>query len=669
MPLSFTGPDSFYSYDEEAWWAAVDKALKGAPRERLFDKTEDGLEIAPLYRRRADVPARALRTGGRDWSVVQRIDIPDASLANAQILEDLEGGASGIEIVFSSAVEAHRTGVSIDNMQDLERLLDGVQPELIDLRLEGGRENAEILALVLAYLEKQKVDLAGVRISAGFNPVGWVATHGRMLASTANADAYLRDVAISVDRLGSPARLFKADGHVWHGAGATPAQELAFVLASAARYLRVLEGTGLPPERWADRLSVSLVADADQFGTIAKARALRALWACLLDGAELPQTPAKLHMCTSFRMLTRKDPWVNLLRNTVAAFAAGIGGADSICVLPHTFAVGLPDGFARRLARNTQSILLEESNLGKVIDPAAGAGAIEDRTEKLSLAAWELFQEIEAAGGIAQALREGIVQDRIAASGAALQKSVARRLRPITGVSEFPDLSEKNVTVLNAPQQNVAGRHPATNLPEPGPGTWFDAVRQAALAGTSLPDLSPRVEQMPGVIDIAALEPFRLSEPFEALRAAADDQAAASGTSPQVFLASLGTLAQFSARATWTANAFAAGGIRAAGPSVHASLEDLVAAFLESGASLACVVSSDEVYETEAEAAARALMEAGAEFVYLAGRPGGREEAYRAAGVGAFLYAGCDLLNLLEEAHAKLGTVRQETASGQEVHL
>lgn len=457
MPNSFTGPESFYSADAEAWWAAVDKALKGSTRQKLYGKTEDGLDIAPLYERRTDSPARALRAAAGDWSVVQRIDIPDPAAANAQILEDLEGGASGLDLVFRGAAASYGDGIRVDDLSGVDRLLKDVELDLIDLRFEAGRENVEIFASLLALLEKRKIDPASVHLTAGIDPYGWVAVNGVALADMENAYRHFRDLVVAAQDFGSPARVMKADGRIWHEAGATPAQELALVLASATAHMRLLEGTRLAPEQWADRISFSLIAEADQIGTIAKARAIRSLWASVLDGAGLPQATLPLHMSTSYRMLTRRDPWVNLLRNTVATFAAGVGGADSVCVLPHTLAVGLPDGFARRLARNTQSILLEESNLAKVTDPAAGSGAIEERTDTVCEAAWCLFQEIEAAGGLFEAVRTGLVHDRIGAARTGLAKNIATRKRPITGVSEFPDLAEKPVAVLKSSKEDLAG--------------------------------------------------------------------------------------------------------------------------------------------------------------------------------------------------------------------
>lgn len=649
MTLSFTGPESFYTVDEQTWWASVDKALKGMSRQKLFGSTDDGLEIAPLYARRGDTPALGLRPDARNWTITQRIDIADPDKANLQILDDLQGGADGIELVFASSHAG--SGIQVDDLAGFEKLLKGVQLDLIKTRVDAGPGSNAAIALLFAFLEKQGIDPAAVEISSGHDPFAssFRGKTGSFGAETSMADSI--DLAIASTGLSSPARALNADGLFWHNAGATPAQELGLVVASATAQLRSLEQTRIPSERWADLLSLSLAADADQFGTIAKARAVRALWSCVLQGAGLPQTSAQLHMTSSFRMLTRRDPWVNLLRNTVASFAAGIGGADSFCVLPHTLAVGLPDGLARRLARNTQAILLEESNLAKVMDPAAGSGAIEDRTEKLCAAAWSFFQEIEAAGGLAEALQQGLVQKSIAASKSDQSRNVARRKRPITGVSEFPNLSETPVSVLQQVQVDRTPAETATlaELPEAGSGERTLALKAAALAGQGLPGLEPQPEA-----DASAFVTERLAEPFEQLREVAERFEDKTSSAPVIFLASLGSLAHFTARATWTANAFAAGGITTTVPTVFSTLDDLVAAFRESGASMACLVSSDGVYATEALPAAAALKKAGAGHVYLAGRPGEREAELKASGVDTFLFAGCDLLDLLKDAHTRL---------------
>src|SRR5262249_4808514 len=231
-----------------------------------------------------------------------------------------------------------------------------------------------------------------------------------------------------------------ADGRLIHNAGGSEAQELAYALAVAVAYLRTLEARGIALDAARAMIYFRLAADADQFLTMAKFRALRILWARVEDACGLKPAPPFVVAETAWRMMTRRDPYVNMLRETIAVVGAGLGGANSITVLPFTRALGLPDRFARRIARNTQLVLLEESNLAKAADPAAGAGGIEDLTDKLCGAAWAAFQEIEAAGGAWAALQQGLIQKKVAMVRAAREAAVARRKDALTGTSDFPDL-------------------------------------------------------------------------------------------------------------------------------------------------------------------------------------------------------------------------------------
>jgi methylmalonyl-CoA mutase len=313
---------------------------------------------------------------------------------------------------------------------------------------------------------------------------------------------------------------------------------------------------------------------------------------------------------TAWRMMTRRDAYVNILRTAVAVAGAGFGGADAITVLPHTAPLGLPDALARRIARNTQLVLLEESNLARVADPAAGSGAIETLTRELCAAAWSVFQDIEKSGGAWAALESGALQHSVAVVRAERQQAVARGKDVLTGTNAFPDLHETPAAILAATP--------------PAPPT----------AGAALPRI-------------------RLAEPFEDLRERSDKMLASTGARPKVFLANLGTLAQFGARAAFAKNFFEAGGIEAIGTEGDAAA--IAAAYKTTGTPLACLCSSDKVYEKDAAAAAQALKAAGARRIYLAGRPGEREAALRAAGVQSFIYDGCDVLATLNAAYDSLG--------------
>jgi methylmalonyl-CoA mutase len=609
----------FPSATREMWLKLVDGVLKGAPRERLSSKTSDGFAIEPLYPRAAGVSSVAGRAAAAPWQIMQRLDHPDPAQANKLAITELENGASGLTLVFAGANGA--AGFGLDpSPEAIRQTLDGIFLDAgIALEFQIGPQSRLAPLHMLALLQEKAIAANACDIRFGFDPIGATAVWGSSPYSWDEIAPALANAAGAVAAQGFKARAVVADGRLIHDAGGSEAQELAFVLAVAVTYLRALESSGMALAAARDMIYARLSADADQFLTIAKFRALRKLWARIEEACGLEPSPLFIAADTAWRMLTRRDTDVNMLRATMATFAAGLGGANSITVLPHTLALGLPDAFARRVARNTQLILLEESNLAKVADPAAGAGGIEALTGELCTSAWLLFQEIEKAGGIWGALQGNILQRRVRDVRTAREKNVARRKDAILGTSEFANLAEKT------------------------PATLAAAPIALAPYGDAKFKFDP-------------LTPYRLAEPFEALRDASDSILARTGSRPKVFLANLGTPESFGARATFTKNVFEAGGIGAPDNDGFWEIPTLVHHFKQAATPLVCLCSSDAVYATNAVDAARALTEAGAVPIYLAGRPGEREAEYRAAGIAGFIYAGCDALAALQDAYAAIGT-------------
>jgi methylmalonyl-CoA mutase len=385
------------------------------------------------------------------------------------------------------------------------------------------------------------------------------------------------------------------DGTAVHDLGATDAQELGYTLAVGASYLRELTGAGLDVTGAAALLEFRYAVTDEQLTSIAKLRAARRLWHRVLELSGAPDASGQVqHAVTSLPMTAKYDPWVNLLRGTVAAFAAGVGGAASVTVLPFDAAIGLADGFSRRIARNTSSLLVHEAHVARVTDPSGGSFAVERLTDDLAHSGWARFQEIEAEGGVLASVSatNGGLLDRITHQAVEpRQRQIATRRRPLTGVSEFPHLHEQ--------------------LPERRP----------------LPDGSAQVA--------------RYAADFEALR---DDPA----TVP-VFLATLGTIAQHTARAGFAANLLAAGGVDTVAAGATRGVEDLLAAY--DGQPVVCLAGSDPTYAAWGADAATALREAGARYLVLAGKPG--ERTVPAHLVDDSCAQGVDAL-------AFLGRVRQE---------
>jgi methylmalonyl-CoA mutase len=598
--------DAFAPTSEEDWRKLVSAALKGGAFEKLVAKAEDGFPIAPIYPRKTG--PRAGRASG-PWRIIARVDHPDPEAANAQALDDLAHGADGLEIVFAGAAGAYGYGLASADAASLDILLREILFDALRLELDlgpAGENAARAIADVIA----RQIEPARADIAFGLDPVGGLAISGRGHDWREEAKA-LAAFAQDLAARGFVGPFLAADGRVIHAAGGSPVQELAFVLTTAVTYLRALEAGGMPLDDARAAIGFRLAADADEFMSLAKFRALRLLWARIEEACGLAPKPAHVHAASAWRTMTARDPYVNVLRGVMAAFSAGLGGADSVSVLPFTQAIGLPDSFARRLARNSQLLLLEESHLGFVADPAAGAGAFEALTETFCEKAWALFQDVEKQGGIVAALEGGVFQADVARIAEARAHDVARRKTAMTGLSDFPNLAEIKPEVL----------------PVAPPSFVYDGPARAA-----------------------PLAPRRLSEPFEVLRDASDAMLAATGVRPRVFLANLGPIAAFNARATFAKSLFEAGGVETLGNDGFANAEEAARAFTESGARLACLCSSDEIYAASAEDAARALAAAGAR-VWMAARPSEREAALRAAGVKNFIFAGCDVLEALREAY------------------
>ncbi|MFD9960482.1 methylmalonyl-CoA mutase family protein [Amycolatopsis sp. NPDC058986] len=575
----------------------------GAPESKLVTRTYDGIEIQPLYTAgdalgepgfpglppfvRGARPQGLVSTG---WDVRARHVLPDAKAANTAILADLEGGVGSVWL---------RVGEGALPVSALADALNEVYLDLATVVLDAGAGyEAAAEALFEIYAERE-IPASAALGTLGADPIGVAARTGAATA-VAPAAALAARVASAYPKL----RTIVADGLPFHEAGGSDAQELGATIAAGVAYLRALTEAGLDVDAAAGQLEFRLAATADQFLTIAKFRAARRLWARVTEVSEVSVEARGMrqHAVTSPAMLTQRDPWVNMLRTTLACFGAGVGGADAVTVLPFDAAIGLPDAFSARIARNTHAVLLEESRLAGVIDPAGGSWYVENLTDELARAAWAEFTAIEAEGGIEASLASGALAARLAETWEKRAKRLATRRDPLTGISEFPNLTEKPVE-----------RAPLPSTVEGG------------------------------------LPRHRYAEAFEALRDASDAYLAEHGVRPRVFLATLGPVATHTARATFAANLFQAGGIEPVNPG---TIDDLPGEFRASGARIACLCGTDDAYAADAVQASASLAEAGAETVLLAGKP----QDY--AGVGGYVFAGCDALDVLRGIHAQLGVSR-----------
>ena len=592
--------------------------LPAEPETLLDSPTYEGFSIRPLYTALDELPEPPLPgawpfvRGGdarRDviagWKVAEVFPGPGFSGqvadGNAAVLGALSEGVSAL------VLRVGDTGVAA---ADLDRLLEGVfielAPVILDAGAQFGAAAEAVLALVAGADDTQRATSAGrseatretgLSIDLGADPL----TAPLSGFSTPELEEVTRVAANLAG--GTGIRAITVDGPAFHNRGANAAWELAGALGAAVEYVRALVDAGIEIADALRQISFRLVADDDQFMTIAKFRAARQLWARIADVLGQPDSgAATVHAVTSLPMMTQRDPWVNMLRTTLAAFGAGVGGADTVAVLPFDVAIpsgfpGISVGFARRIARNTQLLLLEESHVGRVLDPAGGSWYVEDLTENLAAQAWSHFQDIEARGGFVAATDH--VAEQIEQVRARRADDIAHRRTAVTGVNEFPNLAEP-------------------------PLPHFDSSETVR----------------------------RYAAGFEALRDRSDAFLDRTGSRPQVLLLPLGPLAENNIRATFAANLLASGGIEAVNPGT-VDAAGTAAAVADSGATVAVICGTDARYGTDAsdvEAAARA---AGLTHIYLAGPEKAVAEA--ADKPDGYLTAKIDAVEALSSLLTRLG--------------
>lgn len=450
MDRSILKKVEFPQIDQKRWQAMATESLKGeAGPDALAWQTDDDIPMQALYARTRDAQPLTRKQAKPGWAVVQRVDDPDPERANRQAKEDIAQGATGLSLVFAGAPNAFGFGLP-PTPEALATALDGVDFSHMHLRMDSNPTSRAIVDWLTDIFTQKRADPARMTLSFGISPAATFAGTGALRMSIEALEASMPQSFAGFFAMDLPGILLEGDGRVFHNAGATEAQELGIVLASAVSHLRMFEQARQPLIYAAPHIGFSLSVDQDQLVSIAKIRALRRLWSRVQETCSIEPTPATIHAETSYRMMTAKDPETNILRTTIAAFAAVIGGADSISVLPHTIAHGLPDGSARRLARNTQLILAGESHLDLVTDPAAGAGGIENLTNALCAKAWEEFRQIENEGGVLRSLLAGHIQERILAARAKRQDRVNEGEKPIIGTTLYPAERERPVSTLAA---------------------------------------------------------------------------------------------------------------------------------------------------------------------------------------------------------------------------
>jgi len=691
--LSF---DEFPAPSFDEWQQAAVDSLKGRPFDKLITPTWEGIPLQPLYHREdtADIAAAGTIPGAppylrgsdaagylvRPWTIAQELPYGTPAAFNRALRFDLEHGQTAVNLLLdgptragkdpdaAQAGEVGRGGLSLASVEDMAAALNGVDLAAVPLTIRAGTAALPLLALLVAHARRAGRPAADLHGCLEDDPLGVLAHEGAIPLSLGRAYDEMAQITLWAEHHAPRLQTVAVHTYPYHNAGANAVQELAFALATGVAYLRAMTRRGVDVNVTARHMRFDFAVGGNFFMEIAKLRAARLLWsqAAAAFGGDDDAQKMRIHARTARRNKTTVDPYVNMLRVTTEALAAAVGGVESLHVAPYDEPARPPDEFSRRIARNAQVILQEEAHLTAVIDPAGGSYAVEVLTDRLARDAWALFQEIEGVGGMAEALKDGFAQTRIAAVTDRRAAHLATRRDVLVGANQFANPKEPapladdtdyaaihreraaQMTQLRTRDDDPAARAAAlerlAEMVAAPPETMVETAIVAAAAGATLGEITRALRlndsARPTIVPVSLA---RAAEPFEALRRKADAYTTAHGIRPRVFLANLGPPRQHKARADFAQGFFEVGGFEIITNNGFPDTETAAAAALASGVPAVVICSTDETYPELVPPLVKAIRKKARDVtVILAGRPAEQVEALKKAGVDEFIYLGAD---------------------------
>ena len=692
----------------EEWRKVVDKFLKGAPFEkRLVTKTYENIDLQPMYRQEDieglphldSLPGFAPYLRGAtplgyvasSWDVAQELPYGTPAAFNEALRADLARGQNAVNLVLdrptlagvdadqAEADDVGKGGLSISSVADLAQALDGVDLENTPIYIQASTSALTFTALLAALVKQQGKSLAKVRGAIGMDPLGQLARDGRLPRDLDGVYDVMAQLAAWAKTNAPQLQTMTVQGSPYHNGGASATQELAFALATAVDYVRAMQARGLSIDDIAPRIRFSLSIGANFFMEIARLRAARLLWAKIVQafGGNEQSQKMSLHARTSAWNQTVYDPHVNLLRATTEAFSSAVGGCDSLHISPFDELLRVPDEFSRRVARNTHTVLREESHITRTVDPAGGSWYVENLTDSVARKTWAIFQEVEKQGGMAKALAAGWPQSQIVDTAAKRAANIAKRKDIFVGTNMYPNLKETRIEPVPvdawAVQQeraaalnsfraaaNAGQKQTALDALAKAGANSVEAAIQAALAGATLGEIAQAVRASakagPTVNSIHAQ---RGAQAFEALRQAAESYVARTGQRPLVFLATMGPLTQHKGRADFATAFLGVGGFETIYPAGFNTPDEAADAALASGAKTVVICSTDATYPDIVPVLVQKLKKASPDLiVLLAGYPADHVEAFKAAGVDDFIHVNANCQSLLSTLQKKMGVAQ-----------
>lgn len=668
----------FPAHDPGQWRAAAEALLNGASFDaRLVSRTHEGIDIPPVLMRHdtAGLPQtshapgfdshlRGSRAAGflaAGWEVSQELRANSPVELNARIHEGFAGGQSELNLVLAGD---GASGLRVGTTEDLLAALDGVILDAISIWWQPQGRGLSLSALVFDAAQRLGADPASLRGGFEDDPLGEWLKRGTLITPLEERFDRMAALTVHCARHAPQLRTICATGDIHHNAGASATQELGHVIATIVTCIEELRGRGLDPATVLPHIRIRLAVGSDFFMEIAKIRATRCLWSRIAAIYGVTDAPVHIHASTSRWNKCLDDPHTNLLRVTAEAFAAVVGGADSLHIGPYDEITGASDAFSRRIARNLHAILREECGLDRVIDPAGGAYAVEWLTDRVAGESWRVFQNIERRGGMITAIADGSLTQAVNATADAKLADIRTRRQSIVGVNAYPDLRGPRLAICEPapapPEREENNKIPIPGFDRSNASSLTQQAIAAASSGASMTAIETALapERDADRPNCPPLAERRAAEPYERLRDACDAFASRQGSRPGVLQLNIGPSRRYRSRADWTTAFFQVAGLEVDAARDFADAGEATSAIAASNAAAAVIVSDDATYaDTVANLAATAKSTRPSLVLYVAGQPGDHESEWRKSGVDAFIHARSDNHRVNEELLQRIGVL------------
>jgi len=695
----------------EIWRQEAEKQLKGESFDKkLIGETYEDIQIKPIYTDE-DIENIAYKNncpGGspflrgnnpagyviKPWEIIQEYGYFSTNDCNKAITDDAKRKSGSISIQLDKPTlltqypyqagigEIGKGGLSISTIADFAKALADVDIENVPIYISAGISALPLMSLFIAYVKRKGLNINSIRGGLSADPLAELISGGTPPASLEQAYKEMAWLTRWADSNMPKFKTISIDSSPWHNSGASATEELAFSLSTAVEYLRILTANNLPVDKITSQMRFSYSLGSHFFMEIAKLRAARVLWSKIIAscGGDEEAQKMTIHARTSAYNVTAYDPHVNILRAATEAFSGIAGGCDSLQVGYFDEAIGQPDDFSRRLAANIQIILQQECHFDKVIDPAGGSWYVEKLTDEVAQKAWRLFQEIEAKGGMLEALKDGIPQNIVAKTGTARLANLAKGKDVLIGTNAYPNPSEK-MPHQKPPDYAAIYAERLKNLEAFRSGIEIkakdDALKRLSLAadssanniienaidaagyGATLAEIAQAIRPDKfQKISVTSIKIQRSAEMFETIRKAAENYEIKTSSLPRVFLANFGTIAQYKPRSDFATGFFQTGGFEVVDGKGYKTINEASSAALEANADIVVICSADSAYPKFAPSLAAKIKNDKPDTIILwAGNPKEFAETYKKAGIDEFIYKGANIAELLLQFAKKLGVI------------